>query len=370
MHRTLRLFALLYPLLSADIQATPAGALAVEQKWDLAMQKWELETQTANTPEARTKALSTRPDATPYAKEMWQNIGNSLQEDWTLAPAAWFLRATPGLRSSNPDGSTSLTFANEIEIIRKTVETTHVNSPKLTPMCMAFVASQDPRSLAFLEKVQANNPDQRVQGVAALGAAMILKSLGDDGDIMRKRLTYLRKAIIQSSDVNLGGISVAKLAEDELYVIRYLTKGRVAPDLVGMDSAGAPIKLSDYKGKVVMLLFWSSTMQEAERVFAMTNDMILKFKGEPFVVIGVSQDPLAKQRSLEAAPVNPVNWKSFSDPTKELANQYRVGVWPLVYVLDGDRKISFAGPPGSFAEATVDALLAPKAPAAKVPAAR
>lgn len=363
MHRTIRLFSLLFPLLVAETQASPAGAKAVENKWDLAMQKWSLETQSATTPEARARAMATRPDATPYAKEMWQNIGNSLQEDWTLEPAAWFLRATPGLRSSNTDGSTSLTFANEIETIRKTVETHHINSPKLTPMCMAFVASQEPRSLAFLEKVQATNPDSKVQGVAALGAAMILKSLGDDGDIMRKRLTYLRKAIIQSSDVNLGGISVAKLAEDELYVIRFLTKGRVAPDLVGMDSSGAPTKLSNSKGKVIMLLFWSSTMQEADRVFAMTNDLLLKYQGKPFTVVGVNQDPLAKQRSLEANGI--VNWKSFSDPTKELANQYRVGIWPLVYVLDGDRKINFAGPPGSFAEATVDALLAPKSPAAK-----
>ena len=38
----------------------------------------------------------------------------------------------------------------------------------------------------------------------------IIAGLGDDGEIMRKRLTYLRKAIIQSSDVELGGITVAK----------------------------------------------------------------------------------------------------------------------------------------------------------------
>jgi peroxiredoxin len=194
---------------------------------------------------------------------------------------------------------------------------------------------------------------------------MILKGLGDDGDIMRKRLTYLRKAIIQSSDIDLGGTSVAKLAEDELYVIRFLTKGRIAPDLAGSDSGGAPMKLSNFNGKVVMLLFWSSTMIEADRVAAMTNDLMLKHQGKPFVVVGVNQDPLAKLRSLEGAQESPVMWKSFSDPTKELAGQYRVGTWPLVYVLDGDRRISYAGPPGSFAEATVDALLAPKAPGAK-----
>lgn len=365
MHRLIPFFAWMFPLLAAETQASPTGAQAVEQKWDLAVEKWSRETQSATTPDAKAKAMAYRPDATPYAREMWQNIGTSLQEDWTLEPAAWFLRATPGLRTSNPDGTTSLTFAKEIETIRKTVETSHLNSPKLIPMCMAFVASQDPRSLAFLEKVQTSHPDAKTQGVAALGAAMILKTLGDDGDIMRKRLTYLRKAILQSSDVSLGGTTVAKLAQDELYIIRFLTKGRVAPDLVGMDSSGAPMKLSTSKGKIVMLLFWSSTMLEADRVIGMTNDLLLKNQGKPFTVVGVNQDPLAKLRSLEADKDSPVMWKSLCDPTKELANQYRVGSWPLVYVLDGDRKICFAGPPGSFAEATVDALLAPQKAAGK-----
>jgi hypothetical protein len=32
--------------------------------------------------------------------------------------------------------------------------------------------------------------------------------------------------------------------------------GRVAPEIVGKDLDGAPIKLSDFRGKVVMLDFW------------------------------------------------------------------------------------------------------------------
>jgi hypothetical protein len=40
-----------------------------------------------------------------------------------------------------------------------------------------------------------------------------------------------------------------------------------------------------------------------------------------------------------------------------------VASWPLVYVLDGERKIHYAGTPGSFAELTTDALLAEIKPA-------
>jgi peroxiredoxin len=358
MNRLSRLVAAISLLLATVSSAAPADAQRIQKSWDLAMEKWSLEVRVATTPEAVAKANASRPDTTPYARQMWEVIGPALNEAWTLEPAAWFLRATPGLLTSNPDGSTTPTFIKEIEIIRKTVETRHTKSAGLIPMCMALVTSQDPRSLAILEKIQTVHPDKKTQGVAALAAAMILKTLGDDAELMRKRLTFLRKAIVESSDVELGGITVAKLAEDELYIIRFLTKGRVAPDLTGIDSAGRPLELSDFKDKVILLLFWNSSMLEADRVIQLTAELDLKFKDRPFAIIGVNHDPLAKLRSLEADNTAP--WKNFSDPTKQLASTYRIGSWPLVYVLDGERRIHYAGTPGSFAEATVAALLAEK----------
>ena len=88
-----------------------------------------------------------------------------------------------------------------------------------------------------------------------------------------------------------------------------------------------------------------------------------KFKGRPFVVIGVNQDPKEKLRDLEADGTIP--WINFSDPANKLAAEYRVGARPLVYVLDGERKIHYAGAPGSFAELTVEALLSEMKPSAK-----
>jgi len=341
--------------------AGPADAERVEKTFQLSMEKWALEIRTAPTPDARAKVWTNRPDTTAASRQMWQVIGGSLEQDWTLDYAAWFLRMTPGLRDTKPDGSSTLTFARERAAILKAVETTHIKSPKLTQMCFALTTAPDPQTISLLEKVQATNPDAKVQGVAALAASISLKSLGDEGEIMRKRLTYLRKAIIQSSDVEINGTAVSKLAEDELYIIRYLTKGRVAPDLTGVDSAGRPLKLSDYQGKVVVLLFWNSNVQDADRVVEITNRLAEKLKGKPFTVIGVNNDPLEKLRSLQSDST--VTWPNFSDPENKLAAEYRVASLPLVYVLDGERKIHYTGAPGSFAELTADALLSESKPA-------
>ncbi len=360
MNRPSRIIAALSLLLAAHAAASPAEALRIKKSWSVASEKWGLESRTAITPEQKAKAMAQRPDATPYAKDMWKQIGNSLDQDWTLEPAAWFLRITPGLHFTNDDGVILPTFARQDATIRKAVETFHVKSPKLTPMCMALATGQNPRSLSVLEKILKTNPDKKVQGVAALAAAIVLKTLGDDPEIMRKRLSHLRTAIIQSSKVEIEGSTVADIAENELYIINNLTKGRPAPDLHGIDSSGRAIKLSNYKGKVILLLFWGSQMQEADRVIEMTSRMAAKFRGRPAVIIGVNYDSLKELRKLEGAAGSQITWASFSDPTNKLSEQYRVHSWPLAYVLDVDLKIHYAGAQGSFAELTVEALLSEK----------
>ncbi|MEO8617552.1 MAG: TlpA disulfide reductase family protein [Luteolibacter sp.] len=356
MNRLSHLIALFPLLIASSSVASPADASLIQKNYQLAVDKWTLEMRVTTSQDERLKTWDQRPDAATAARKMWEQIGGSLNEEWTIEPAAWFLRNTQGLITTNPNGSTVPTFAKENDAIRKAIETSHIHSGKLTPICMALVANQDPRSLAILEKIQAGHPDKKIQGVAALGAAMQLKAIGDDPELMKKRLTYLRKAIIQSSDVEVNGTTVAKIAEDELYIIRFLTKGRVAPDLAGVDSANHPLSLSTNKGKVVVLLFWSSSDPDATRVIEITAAMEKKFKGRPLVIIGVNHDPSEKLRAMQAD--NTVTWSNFSDPENKLSAEYRVGTWPLVYVLDGERKIHYAGAPGSFVELTAEALVA------------
>jgi hypothetical protein len=50
---------------------------------------------------------------------------------------------------------------------------------------------------------------------------------------------------------------VGRKAKSELFDLRYLSVGKTAPEVTGVDQDGKPFKLSDYKGKVVLLDFWS-----------------------------------------------------------------------------------------------------------------
>ena len=47
------------------------------------------------------------------------------------------------------------------------------------------------------------------------------------------------------------------LFRSELFELTHLVVGKEAPDLEGEDQHGQRFKLSDYRGKVVLLDFWS-----------------------------------------------------------------------------------------------------------------
>lgn len=343
--------------------AQPAAAEAVEKEYQASIEKWTLEMRLADTPDAQSAALAKRPDPHVFAKRMWTAIGKSLKEEWTIEPAAWFLSMASNLLVQKADGVAVPAYLAETKAIRDAVEQYHIKSSKLMPMCFALTAGNDPGTLALLENISTTNPDQKIQGVAALATAMVLKNSGDTPELMARRLTAIKKAIIDSADVEINGTSVSKIVADELYIIRNLTKGRVAPDLKGTDSAGRAMTLEEHQGKIIVLLFWNSNIAEANRVVEFTNTLLDKYQNQPVVILGVNNDALDKLRGFQADGT--VKFPNFSDPENKLSAEYRVGVWPLAYVLDKERKISFAGAPGSFVEFAIEALLHPEIKAPK-----
>jgi hypothetical protein len=50
---------------------------------------------------------------------------------------------------------------------------------------------------------------------------------------------------------------VGQQAEDALFLLKNLSVGKVAPDIEGQDLDGKKFKLSEYRGKVVVLDFWA-----------------------------------------------------------------------------------------------------------------
>jgi AhpC/TSA family len=80
----------------------------------------------------------------------------------------------------------------------------------------------------------------------------------DRGKAVKEIEAVFEQAVKKYGAVKLpDGGTVAERAKVELFEIRTLSVGREAPDIEGEDQNGKRFKLSDYRGKVVLLDFWS-----------------------------------------------------------------------------------------------------------------
>lgn len=206
----------------------------------------------------------------------------------------------------------------------------------------------------LLNAVVEKNPDRTARGQAALGLAWLAKRkfqqaeskanpdadhlaaqaekafesvLHDYGDCPNLRTVGARPATS-----TLGGE-----AEPELYELRHLRIGQAAPEIEGEDLDGVRFKLSDYRGKVVLLVFWASWCGPCMDAVPQEKALVEHFKGRPFVLVGVNGDG-SKSSATKAVAEHQISWRSFwngkEGPGGPIAVAWNVRGWPTIYVLD------------------------------------
>lgn len=336
-------------LMATHVVASPAEAERSKRTYELSEESFLLKLKIAKTNAEKQAILEKRPSPEATATEIWKNIARSLHQDWTIPYAAFYLNLTHYVAANHPE------ISKQRKEIMDSFEEHHLGKPNIGAFCIALTQSGSPRALPLLEKIISKNPDKKTQGIAALGAALLLKNLGDSPEILEKRITHLRMAIIQAVDEKIGDQSVATLASDELFIIRYLIKGRTPPEFSGADVAGRITKSSEFKGKITLLLFWDSQSPEIHKVIELTNQLVDKYAGKPVSVIGITPEPLASVRELQAKDA--IKWNNIIDSKEEISTLYKIRSRPSVFIIDANGKLEYSGVPGTFVELTVDALL-------------
>lgn len=349
------IFSLTSPTVTISA-ATEQEAAEITQEYDRLSRLWLSEMRLAEDLRARDLIAKKRPNPAEYATKLKQLLRADLQHEWTLKYGAWLLENDAFI-------STSAQRA-----LLNAVQDYHMRSSELGSFCVAMIHLNDfgkpapagklavrSQGMKLLEEIKQSNPSPKVQGQASLALSIMLASLGDDPRIMARRIENLREAIIKSADVNLGNTSVAEMARNELFKINHLSKGRVAPDIVGMDSGARPMNLSDFRGKVVMLVFWSSWDPQAGKALELLRNKASAHINARFAILGVNRDSLSNLRALEADRI--VTWRNFTDPNQVIAKQYRVNAWPYCMILDQQGIIRYKGAVGSFADAVASDLL-------------
>jgi peroxiredoxin len=125
--------------------------------------------------------------------------------------------------------------------------------------------------------------------------------------------------------------------------IRALSPGAIAPDFTQNDSNDKPVRLSDFRGKYVLLDFWASWCGPCRAENPNVVKAYNKYSSKNFTVLGVSLDrPGKKDAWLAAIKADGLNWTQVSDLqfwNNAAAKQYNITSIPQNFLIDPTGKI-------------------------------
>jgi thiol-disulfide isomerase/thioredoxin len=270
-----------------------------------------------------------------------------------------------------------------------------LNNEKVVPLCYyATTSFTCPEEMRFLQASLANSASRLVRGAACLGLARVdhglaglvrsskdpvkrkpleqrwkgtdlvvkLRSL-DPEDLDRRAETYFKRVVDEFGDLKMPSpyneTPFAELARGELYELLHLGVGKVAPDLEGEDLFGRKLRLADYRGKVVAIVFWASWCGPCMAMIPHERELVKRLEGKPFVLLGINGDD-DRAKATAVVTKEAMTWPSLWNGGRigGVVTQLGVRAWPTVYVLDAQGVIRYKNVRGEALEEAVDRLVA------------
>ncbi|MCK5379772.1 MAG: TlpA family protein disulfide reductase, partial [Acidobacteria bacterium] len=112
-------------------------------------------------------------------------------------------------------------------------------------------------------------------------------------------------------------------ADNFLFAIDHLQVGKKAPELLGEDARGKPIRLSQFDGKVVAVVFWATWCVPCRREMPHLQEMTDEFGDQGFLVVGVNTDPPATKSKIKPYLRRlKITYLNLLDPNNNVLDKY------------------------------------------------
>jgi len=113
----------------------------------------------------------------------------------------------------------------------------------------------------------------------------------------------------------------------------YPLLGAAAPDFALRASAGDNVRLSEHRGEVVVLSFWSSRCTPCRTQLTALNRSFLTYRSAGLAMFGVGVDDVPAQ-ALDFARSTGVGFAMLLDPAKSVSRSYQVDNLPMTVLID------------------------------------
>ncbi len=219
------------PARAADKQASPIAAEyeRIHKEFEQEQKAFSEASRKAKTDEERNNLKF--PDREKYAAQMLALAEKRPTDPVAVDIVGWIIGFS---RQNSPLPTKAL------ELITKH----HIESNNITELCEML--TDDETKVDFLREVLRKNPHQTVKGAAALSLAQTMAASNP-----ARAESYFNDVVEK-----YGTKEQKEAAKGALFEMKNLAIGKVAPEIEGEDVDGKRFKLSDYRGKVVLIDFW------------------------------------------------------------------------------------------------------------------
>jgi thiol-disulfide isomerase/thioredoxin len=226
----------------------------------------------------------------------------------------------------------------------------HAGSKQIGELCLGLTTGPEvtDKMVELIRAVADKNPHQAAQGLATLALARVLFARSGAKDLGVKEREQLQAeseklALLVTEKfarVQVSAEGRGRTAGDEarglLFEVRHLAVGKTVPEIDGQDLAGKKLRLSDHRGKAVLLNFWASWCGPCMSLLPHERALVKRMAGRPFVLLGINGDE-DLDAAREVVQKEAVTWQSFRGQGKgqaDLAEQWNIAGWPTLYLID------------------------------------